>query len=123
MNKKFLITIIIIVLAAVVVFSFVLKGKEESKLTLVLDYGNNHKQTFQLSTSEQKRAWSVLQEVAAVAKIDLVATNNFYPGKIDGTKDGTDNKHWTFYVNGIKQNLSPLEAIVKPPAEIMFRFE
>jgi len=74
-------------------------------------------------TNQEKRAWSLLQEVAAASKIDLTATNDFYPEKIDGQKDGADNRHWEFYVNGIKQNLSPLEAIVKPPAEVIFRFE
>ncbi len=58
-----------------------------------------------------------------MAKIDLEATNDFYPRKIDGMTDGTDNKHWTLYVNGIKQNSSPLDAVVKPPAEVTFRFE
>ena len=123
MNKKLLIIIVVVIFfAAFLLFSPLTKNKEE-KFTLVLDYGNNHKQTFQLLTSEQRRAWSLLQEVAAVSKIDLEATNDFYPRKIDGMQDGIDNKHWTLYVNGIKQKSSPLDAIVKPPAEITFRFE
>jgi len=122
MNKKILIIIILVIFAAFAVFSYQ-RGTKEKKLTLVLDYGNNHKQTFQLLTSEQRRAWSILQEVAAVSKIDLEATNDFYPRKIDGLRDGIDNKHWVFYVNGIKQNSSPFDAVVKPPAEVIFRFE
>jgi len=122
MNKKILIIIILAIFAAFAVFSYQ-RGTKEKKLTLVLDYGNNHKQTFQLLTSEQRRAWSILQEVAAVSKIDLEATNDFYPRKIDGLRDGIDNKHWVFYVNGIKQNSSPFDAVVKPPAEVIFRFE
>ncbi len=122
MNKKILIFIIIIVFAAFFLFSSSTKNKKE-KLTLILDYGNNHKQAFQLLTNEQKRAWSLLQEVAAVSKIDLEATNDFYPRKIDGMRDGIDNKHWILYVNGIKQKSSPFDAVVKPPAEVIFRFE
>ncbi|MCX6731696.1 MAG: DUF4430 domain-containing protein [Candidatus Parcubacteria bacterium] len=122
MSKKISIIIIVVIFIAFAIFSYQ-RGKKEEKLTLILDYGNNHKQSFQLLTSEQKRAWSILQEVAAVSKIDLEATNDFYPQKIDGVKDGTDNKHWVFYVNGIKQNSSPFDAVVKPPAEVVFRFE
>jgi len=121
MNKKILIFVIIVVFAGFIFLSWA--KKKEEKLTLVLDYGNNNKQSFQLLTSEQKRAWSILQEVAAVSKIDLEATNDFYPRKIDGIRDGIDNKHWTLYVNGIKQTSSPFDAMVKPPAEVVFRFE
>jgi hypothetical protein len=124
MNKKILIVIVIIVFfSAFLLFFSPFSKKEEGKLVLILDYGNNHKQAFQLFTSEQKRAWSLLQEVAAVSKIDLEATNDFYPKKIDSLKDGTDNKHWALYVNGIKQKSSPLDTVVKPPAEVTFRFE
>lgn len=124
MNKKFLIVIVIIIFfAAFLLFSSLTPKKEGGKLVLVLDYGNNHKQSFQLLTNEQKRAWSLLQEVAAVSKIDLEATNDFYPRKIDGMRDGIDNKHWILYVNGIKQKSSPFDAVVKPPAEVIFRFE
>lgn len=124
MNKKLLIIIVIIIFfAALLLSSFPTKKEGEEKLVLILDYGNNHKQAFQLSTSEQRRAWSLLQEVAAVSKIDLEATNDFYPRKIDGMRDGIDNKHWILYVNGIKQKSSPLDAVVKPPAEVIFRFE
>jgi len=122
MNKKILIIIIVVIFIAFALFSYQ-RGTKEKKLTLVLDYGNNNKQSFQLLTSEQKSAWSLLQEVAAVSKIDLEATNDFYPRKIDGMRDGIDNKHWTLYVNGIKQKSSPFDAVVKPPAEVIFRFE
>ena len=121
-GKKLLIIVAVVFLIIVFLFLPVKKG-EDKKLTLILDYGNNRKQTFQLSTSEQRRIWSILQEVAAVSKIDLEATNELYPRKIDGLRDGTDNKHWTLYVNGTKQKLSSADVFVEPPTEVVFRFE
>jgi hypothetical protein len=124
MNKKiFLIGIIVFALIILVFYSsFEKKKDKEGKLILVLDYGNN-KRSFQVSGAEQKRAWSLLQQVASVSKINLEATPDFYPKKIDGLADGSDNKHWVFYVNGIKQDSSPFDTFVKAPSEVVFRFE
>ncbi len=98
------------------------KAEEESKLTLVLDYGNDDQQVLQVATSEQKRAWSLLQQAAAVSGIDLVADNNFVPIKIDGFANA-GGKQWNFYVNEVMQNTSPYEVIVGAPNKITFRFE
>jgi hypothetical protein len=124
MKKKiFLISIIVFALIILVFYSSFEKKKEkERRLLLVLDYGANQR-SFQISGAEQKRAWSILQQVASVAKIDLEATPDFYPKKIDGLADGSANKHWVFYVNGIKQNSSPFDTFVQAPAEVVFRFE
>lgn len=119
-TKTILIFLVAIFLLVLLIFPW---KKKEDKLVLVLDYGNDYSQSFRLFTTQEKRAWSILQEVAAVAKIDLEATNDFYPQKIDGLTNGLDNKNWNFYVNGVKQESSPFEAVVKPPAEVVFRFE
>lgn len=123
MKRRIFLIIIIAILVVLFLFFFFWKNNKNRKLTLVLDYGNNHRQTFQISTPEEKRVWSFLQQAAAISKIDLEPTNDFYPRKIDGLANGVDNKHWVFYVNGAKQNLSPFDALVKPPAEVVFRFE
>lgn len=123
MKRRIFLIIIIAILVVLFLFFFSRKNTENRKLTLILDYGNNHRQTFQVSTSEEKRVWSLLQQATALSKINLEPTNDFYPRKIDGLAEGIDNKHWVFYVNGAKQNLSPFDALVKPPAEVVFRFE
>lgn len=123
MKGRIFLIIIIIVLIGFFAFFFFKKDAEGKKLILILDYGNDRRQSFQISTSEQKKVWSLLQQAAAISKIDLEPTNDFRPQKIDGLADGTDNKQWVFYVNGTKQNLSPFDAVVNPPAEVVFRFE
>ncbi len=120
--KKIILTIAIMVIAGVFIANFYLKSDKEKGLTLVLDYGNK-KQSFQVPDIEEKRAWSLLQQVAAVSDIDLEISNDLRPQKIDGFSDGTDNKHWVLYVNGIKKESFPLDTLVVPPSEVVFRFE
>jgi len=123
MKKRIFLIIVIIILIVFFLFFFFGNNSKNRKLTLILDYGNNRRQTFQVLASEEKRVWSLLQQATAISGIDLEPTNDFYPRKIDGLADGVDNKHWVFYVNGAKQNLSPFDTLVKPPAEVVFRFE
>jgi uncharacterized protein (UPF0333 family) len=124
MSKKLLLFLIIILIAIFYVFySFNVDKKNNDNLTLILDYGNQTKQSFKLSTTDSYKAWSLLQQISAVYNIRLEPTNNFYPQRIDGLSDGSNNKHWNFYVNGKKQEKSPIETVVAPPAEIVFRFE
>lgn len=98
------------------------KQIKTEKLVLVLDFGDKTK-TFQTYLSEQKRAWSLLQQVAAISEMNLEAGDNFSPKKIDGKENGQDNKKWTLYVDGKKQDASSYDVMVKPPAKVTFKFE
>lgn len=97
--------------------------KNNGKVTVVLDYGNNKEQVLQAPVLKQKRAWNLLQQAAAVAKVDLRANNDFIPVKINGFLNGYQGKKWNFYVNGKEQTSSPFDVFVKPPDKITFRFE
>lgn len=123
-GKRIILISLIIIALGLVAFVFPVK-KERTKegLVVIVDYGNSQKQAFRLSRTGSNRAWSLLQQIATLSKIELEATNDFRPKKIDGMTDGEDNKHWNLYVNGIKQESSPLETIVNSPAEVVYRFE
>lgn len=123
MNKKFYISLIIVVVLFVLISVFYTgtKDKKES-LVLVLDFGASQRK-FKIAAPEQERAWNILQQVAAVSGTNLEATEDFRPRKIDGLADGSGNKHWVFYVDGIKQKTSPFDVFVKAPTELTFRFE
>lgn len=125
MDKKlFLISVIIVAVFTGIYYSPLIKNKQgDNTIVLILDYGNNKKQSFKLSTEEPYRVWSLLQQVAAVSNTILVPDNNFYPQKIDSPDGDIANKNWNFYVDGIKQEKSPFETMVSPPAEIIFRLE
>ncbi len=94
-----------------------------NKVTLILDYGNNKQNVLQTTFSGKRRAWNLLQQAAAVVKIDLRANNDFVPVKIDGYYNGYQGKKWVFYVNGKKQPSSPFDTFVKPSDKVTFRFE
>lgn len=114
----------IVVLAAVLSVYFGIKLNSQKKaLVFELDFGNGNKKVFYNYTDEHKKAWSLLQQVAAISKMDLKADINFVPQKIDGYINGDENKKWNLYVNGIKEADSPMNVTVKVPDKIAFRFE
>lgn len=122
MKKK--LTLGLLVLVAVLSVYFGLKLNSQKKaLVFELDFGNGDKKVFYNYTAEQKKAWSLLQQVAAISKIDLKADENFVPQKIDGYLNGDENKKWNLYVNGMKEDNSPMNVTVKIPDKVAFRFE
>lgn len=123
-NKKILIFVLIIIIASLSFFYFSAKEKKNNSLVVILDYGQS-KRSFRLVTKdkEMQNAWSLLQQATAFANIPLEAKNEFYPKRIDGHVDGENNKHWVYYLDGKKQDSSPMATFVQPPAEIIFRYE
>ena len=116
--------LIIVVLVAVTSVYFGLKLNSQKKaLVFELDFGNGDKKVFYNYTVEQKKAWSLLQQVAAISKINLKADENFVPQEIDGYSNGSENKKWNLYVNGEKKENSPMDVTVRVPDKIAFRFE
>jgi len=121
MDKKlFLISVLIVCLTLFAYYFYF--AKRNSALVLVLDFGDK-KSAFKLNTRERYRAWDLLQQVAAINNLNLVPDNNFWPKVIDSRPEGKDNKKWYFYVNGKRQEKSPIETVVSPPAEVAFKFE
>jgi len=132
--KKVLIVVVIVMITLVVFFYFIGKANLSTKqntgglgdngagLILVLDYGAT-KKSFKFNEAKEERAWNLLQQVAAAKKIDLVPTNDFSPYKIGGFINSQSDKHWVFYLDGVKQSSSPYRIFVKPPAEVAFRYE
>lgn len=98
-------------------------GSRKNALTLILDFGNGDKKTFYNYNQEEKSAWNVLQQAAAISSIDLQAGPGFIPKKIDGRANGQENKNWNLYVNGDRQTISPIEIKVSIPDEVVYKFE
>jgi hypothetical protein len=46
-----------------------------------------------------------------------------YVDAIDGLKGGTDNKYWTYYVNGRMANIGAGKYVTKGGEEIVWKFE
>ncbi|NOY35891.1 MAG: hypothetical protein GXP44_03195 [bacterium] len=125
-NKKNLAVAVFFVaaaLSALIAVGTKNEPERSSKLVFVLDYGNNNRQAFRVPVSGQKKVWSLLQQAAAMENIDLRADKDFVPVKIDGFPNGRDGKKWAFYVNGVKQESSPVETMVKEKDKVVFRFE
>ncbi len=118
-------TIIISAALLLVVFFLASIGAKTNRdeLTLILDYGNENKQTFLVPAAEQKRAWNLLQQATVISGIDLQADKNFIPVKIDGFSNSRDGKNWVLYVDGVRKDVSPYEVFVEAPNRIVFRFE
>ncbi|MFH1956038.1 MAG: hypothetical protein ABIJ28_00095 [Patescibacteria group bacterium] len=116
--------LIIIIAAAILLIAayFFYGAGSKNQLTLTLDFGDGNKRTFVNNNTEEKKAWDALQEVAAIASIDLEPDQNFLPRKIDGCENN-GQKSWFFYINNAKQEISPIEVKVKPPDQLIFKFE
>lgn len=123
-NKKILQVLLISGLALAGLLYFFPQEKETKpeKLVFTLDFGDSRK-TYQTFIAEEKRAWSLLQQVAAVSGTNLEAGKNFAVKKIDGKENGAGDKEWSLYVNGKKETRSPYDVIIKPPASVEFKFE
>jgi hypothetical protein len=91
--------------------------------TVFIDYGDGNIRKFEGLVSEETRVWDLFQQAIAVGGIDVEISDHFIPERIDGFKNGTNGKHWSLYLNNIKQNLIPFEIIAKPGDEVLFRFE
>lgn len=122
MRKKLMLIIVVLVAVTSVYFGLKLNSQKKA-LVFELDFGNGDKKVFYNYTVEQKKAWSLLQQVAAISKINLKADENFVPQEIDGYSNGSENKKWNLYVNGEKKENSPMDVTVRVPDKIAFRFE
>ncbi|MCK6462372.1 MAG: hypothetical protein L6Q29_00935 [Candidatus Pacebacteria bacterium] len=111
----------IFVLSGLVYF-FPRSADTAKKIVLTLDFGDSQK-SYQTFLKEENRAWSLLQQVAAISGTNLEAGENFSVKRIDGKQNGDGNKNWSFYVNGKKEKRSPYEVMVKAPAKVTFKFE
>lgn len=121
-NKIRKIALGVLFLACAVLLVLIVKKAGDDKLVVVLDFGTD-KKSFQVSIEDKERAWGLLQQASVLANTDLEATNDFRPKKIDGMANGDNNKQWVFYVNGVKQEASPFDTFINPPAEVVFKFE
>lgn len=91
--------------------------------TVVLDYGNRKTRIFKGPVAGEEKVWDLFQQAIAAGGINVNISDHFVPQIIDGLKDGADGKHWSLYVNDIKQKFAPFEIQARPGDEIVFRFE
>ena len=88
-----------------------------------LDFGNGKIRRFKGPIENNARAWDLFQQAIAVGSINVEISDHFIPRVIDGIKDGANGKHWSLYVNNVKQKFAPFEIQVKSGDEVVFRFE
>ncbi|MEW5908141.1 MAG: DUF4430 domain-containing protein [Patescibacteria group bacterium] len=119
-EPQLILTLIVVIIFLYLVIRFSLPNQA---IILTIDFGNGEKQVFYNDQIEQEKAWNLLQQAAVLYSIDLEANKDFYPRKIDGVQSTDSKKIWTLYVNGIKQNSSPLDVEVKKPDKVLFKLE
>ncbi len=90
---------------------------------VALDFGNGKVRRFKGPIENNAKAWDLFQQAIAVGGINVEVSDHFVPRVIDGIKDGTNGKHWSLYVNNVKQKFAPFEIQVKSGDEVVFRFE
>jgi hypothetical protein len=68
---------------------------------------------------------TVLEQLRTQAGEVTVKDSSYgeYVEAIDGLKGGTDNKYWTYYVNGQMANIGAGEYVAKGGEEIVWKFE
>jgi len=93
------------------------------EVIVVIDYGNGDVRRFRGGAKDGEiRAWDALQQVAFNFGIFLDASSDFVPEKIDGFESAS-GKSWNLYVNGERQEASPLDVVAKKGDILMFKFE
>ncbi len=90
---------------------------------VALDSGNGKIRRFKGPIENNARAWDLFQQAIAVGGINVEVSDHFVPRIIDGIKDGDSGKHWSLYVNNVKQKFTPFEIHVNSGDEVVFRFE
>jgi len=91
--------------------------------TVALDFGNGTIRRFKGPIENNAKAWDLFQQAIAVAGINVEVSDHFVPRVIDGVEDGAGGKHWSLYVNNVKQKFTPFEIQVKSGDEVVFKFE
>jgi hypothetical protein len=103
-----------------------LNGIGENDVVLVLDFGtdgNIRKFRTEISQDKELRAWSLLQQAATFADLDVAIEDNYVPVNIGGFSSHVDGKSWQLYVNQEKKDLKPFNVFIKCGDEVVFRFE
>ncbi len=90
---------------------------------VALDFGNGKVRRFKGPIENNAKVWDLFQQAIAVGSINVEVSDHFVPQVIDGIKDGANGKHWSLYVNNVKQKFSPFEIQVNSGDEVVFRFE
>lgn len=98
-------------------------SSSSKETTVVLDYGNGKTRIFKGPVAGEEKVWDLFQQAIAAGGINVNISNHFVPQIIDGFQDGANGKHWSLYVNNVRQKFAPFEIQVKPGDEIVFRFE
>ncbi len=88
-----------------------------------LDFGNGRVRRFKGPIENNAKVWDLFQQAIAVGGINVEVSDHFVPRIIDGIRDGDSGKHWSLYVNNVKQKFAPFEIQVKSGDEVVFRFE
>lgn len=125
-NKKekiILLAFLAAVILAVLISGWGEKKADKNELVFIIDYGNSGKQALQVPLAGKKRVWNLLQQAALLTDAQVEADNDFTPIKIKGFLNGTGGKHWVFYLNGVKQDISPYNVYAGPADKVVFRFQ
>lgn len=100
-----------------------LEISKNKEATVVIDYGNGKTRTFKGSVGESLSVWDAFQQAIAAGGINVEISDHFLPEAIDGFKNDSKGKSWSFYLNNVRQEFSPFGIRIRPGDEIIFRFE
>ncbi len=120
MLKKIIITGLLLI---ILIFIEINLSSKKDALVLMIDFGNGNKKVFYNYAEKERTAWGLLQQVAIASELELKAGEDFWPQKIDGLKNGDENKIWSFYINGVRQMTSPINIKVNIPDKVTYKFE
>lgn len=94
---------------------------QSQKTIFIVDYGSSQ-QKFSGQFSGKVRVWDLLQQAMAISNVDLAATGNFIPYKIDNHQSNT-KEGWHYYLNGVLQTEPPFETFASEGDEVKFKWE
>ena len=89
---------------------------------LVVDFGQDKKETFELPIIEQAFVFDLLQGSGLELEFKEYDVGVFIEA-IEGVENGTGNKYWLYYVNEEMPMVSADKQPVKPGDKVEFRFE
>ncbi len=121
---------------SVVFFVFIRYGGEEmaqfgkqnlsansGEAMVVFDFGNGNERKFEGPIIENTKVWDIFQQAIATGGIDVSVNGNFVPQSIGGYKNGDNGKKWNFYLNSVKQELTPFDIKASSGDIAIFKFE
>ena len=94
----------------------------EQEVVLVINYGDENSETFNIELIKGLTAFDLLKESGLTLETKEYDVGLFVEA-IGGKKNGEDEKYWMYYVNGEMPMVSADKKELKPGDKVEFKFE